>query len=518
MSLDTPVKIGLETHVQLNSTTKMFCGCKNPIHFEAAVFKILNSKSSKASSESKMSLKLKDKAFHNMKAEAFPNTITCPICLGLPGSKPNANRRAFELAAKVSIALGCDIAKETYFSRKTYFYPDMAKNFQITQYEIPLAKDGTVEMESESGKKQIRIRRIHMEEDPAKLVHVGGLGGDGKHVLMDYNRSGIPLIEIVTEPDFKSPKEARLYINKLATVLEYLGVYDSSSEASIKTDANISIAGGERVEVKNISGAKEVERALAFEYMRQKNVVARGGKIVQETRAWDDVSGTTKALRKKETEEEYGYIFEPDLPKLEVSESFKKNISSQIPELPDAKRKRLIKQYKIAEKTAESIVSSIDLANLFESAAKTVKVEIAAAWISERLMKTLNYNSITWKTSGLKQEWIIDLLKMFESGKYSDDVAERILWKMIDDRLPPLEAAKRHGLSEIDRSLNLEKTISGILAKNAKAVEDYKNGGEKSLNFLIGQLMRETKGAVDAKNAREKIIKMVKKFPLFVKT
>jgi len=492
--MEVPIKIGLETHVQLNSATKMFCGCKNPVHFQAAGFE---------SSEPG------HKNSNNLKAEALPNTITCPICLGLPGSKPSANRRAFELAAKVSIALGCSIAKETFFSRKTYFYPDMAKNFQITQYEIPLAKEGLVEMDSENGKKQIRIRRIHMEEDPAKLVHVGGLGGDGKHALVDYNRSGIPLIEIVTEPDFKSPKEARLYLNKLATVLEYLGVYDSSSEASIKTDANISIAGGERVEVKNISGAKEIERALAFEYMRQKNVVARGGKIVQETRAWDDVSGTTKLLRKKETEEEYGYIFEPDLPKLQVSESLKKDIAAQIPELPDAKRKRMITQYKIAEKTAESIASSIDLANLFENSAKTVKVEIAAAWISERLMKTLNYNNLTWKTCGLKQEWIIDLLKMFEEGRYSDDVAEKILWKMIDDKLPPLQAAKKHGLSEIDNSIDIEKIISGIITKNAKAVEDYKCGEEKSLNFLVGQVMRETKGAVDAKSAREKLIKLI---------
>lgn len=476
--MDVEMKIGLETHVQLNSATKMFCGCKNPV---------------------------------NLKAEAMPNTITCPICLGLPGSKPAANKRAFLLAAKVSIALGCKIAKETFFSRKTYFYPDMAKNFQITQYEVPLAKEGNVEMDSELGKKQIRIRRIHMEEDPAKLVHVGGLGAGGKNTLVDYNRSGIPLIEIVTEPDFKSPKEARLYINKLANILEYLEVYDSSSEASIKTDANISIAGGERVEVKNISGAKEIERALAFEYLRQKNVVARGGKISQETRAWDDVSGTTKLLRKKETEEEYGYIFEPDLPKLEVSESMKKDIASQIPELPDSKRKRLIKQYKISEKAAESIVSSIDLVNLFEEAAKKVKVEIAAGWICGQLMKTLNYNNKTWKTAGLKPEWFIELLKMFESKKYSDDVTERILWKMLDDKLPPMDAAKKHGLSSINKGIDIEKIIAGILAKNPKAVEDYKGGEEKSLNFLVGQLMRETKGAVDAKDARELISKITKK-------
>lgn len=462
------MKIGLETHVQLNSATKIFCGCRNP-----AV----------------------------LKSEAAPNTIVCPTCLGLPGSKPVLNKKALELALKVSLAFGCAVADGMFFSRKTYFYPDMAKNFQITQNEAPLSKGGYVELGEAFAKKKIRLRRIHMEEDPAKLVHIGGMGAG--NVLVDYNRSGIPLIEIVTEPDFESPKEARAYLQKLAITLEYLGVYDSTSDAAIKTDANISIEGGERVEVKNITGTKEVERALSFEYVRQKSAKARGAKIVQETRAWDADTGISKPLRKKETEEEYGYIFEPDLPRLDCMESMKKPVASQIPELPDIKRNRLIKQYNISQKAAESIVSSIDLANLFEEAAKKIKTEIAASWISERLRKTLNYNNLTWKSCGLKQEWIIELLKLFEDGKYSDDVAERILWKMIDDKMPALKAAKKYGFSEIDKQIDIEKIISEIIAKNPKAAADYKKGELKALNFLVGQLMRETKGAVDAKKARE---------------
>lgn len=477
--MDVKLKIGLETHVQLNSATKMFCACRNPV---------------------------------NLKAEAPANTLVCPTCLGLPGSKPQANKKAVELALRVSTALGGRPLNQTFFSRKTYFYPDMAKNFQISQYESPLSKGGAMEVDSEGKKRCARIRRIQMEEDPAKLVHVGGTADAEKnYVLVDYNRSGIPLIEIVTEPDFRSPKEARAYLQKLAIILEYLGVYDAASEASIKTDANISIEGGERVEIKNITGTKEIERALSFEYVRQKAAVSRGAKIVQETRAWDDVAGVTRLMRKKETEEEYGYIFEPDLAGIEISREMKKKAKMSMPELPDAKKMRFVRQYKLSEKTAESLASSIDIACLFERAAKSVSVGIAASWISERLLKTLNYNKKAWKDCGIEPAWVIELLQMFEAKKYSDDVTERILWKMIDERIPPLEAAKRHGFSQIDKTLDLDSIISGIFSKNPKAVEDYKKGEEKALNFLVGQLMRETRGAVDAKSAREKIHELAKK-------
>ncbi len=489
--MSVKMKIGLETHVQLNSATKMFCGCRNPA---------------------------------NLKGDTPPNTVVCPTCMGMPGSKPQANKKAVELALAVSIALGCRVQRQTFFSRKTYFYPDMAKNYQISQYESPIAKEGVLRIGAGGLKKAVRIRRIQMEEDPAKLVHVGGeerlrkdgatrgldAGEEEKYVLVDYNRSGIPLVEIVTEPDFDSPAEARAYLQKLAIILEYLGVYSAASEASIKTDANISISGGERVEIKNITGTKEIEKALGFEYMRQKNALARGARIEQETRAWDDVAGVTRSMRKKETEEEYGYIFEPDLAKIIISDSLKKKISGKIPELPDEKMRRFVRQYKISDAAAESMASSLDIAGLFEKAAKAVSVGVAASWISERLLKTLNYNKLAWRDCGLKAEWVIDLLRSFEEGKYSDDVAEQILWKMIEDRQPPGTVAKRHGFAAIDRTLDIDKIISGILEKNPKAVEDYKKGEAKALNFLVGQLMRETKGAVDAKRAREEILKKLK--------
>ena len=257
------IMIGLETHVQLNTRTKLFCGC----------------------------------ALEGV-ASAEPNTRTCDTCLGLPGSKPRTNAAALEKAIRIALALNCDIPKETYFSRKSYFYPDMSKNYQITQYEVPLAKNGSIRV----GDKAIGIRRINVEEDPAKLGHVGGLA-NAKYVLVDYNRSGIPLCEIVTEPHFTSPQEARAYLQKLEAILEYLGVY-VSGEGTLKSDANISLDGGNRVEVKNVTGFKEVEKALAYEITRQRASLRRGARIEQETRAWDAELNVTRSKRKKEFEED----------------------------------------------------------------------------------------------------------------------------------------------------------------------------------------------------------------------
>jgi len=374
------VKIGLETHVQLNSKSKIFCGCRNPV---------------------------------NLAEEPEPNTLLCETCLGLPGSKPRANKAIVEMAIKVAVALDCAIAKETFFSRKTYFYPDMNKNFQITQYEVPIAEGGHV---ISSGKK-IRIRRVHMEEDPSKIVHVGGIGG--RYTLLDYNRSGTPLIEIVTEPDFTSPTEARLFLQKLASILEYLGVYDSSSKAVLKSDANISLSGGERIEVKNITGTKEIEQALNYEITRQKSVLNRGGKIIQATRMWNPDAGVTKEMRTKETEEDYGYIMEPDLTKIDSLDGLAIRLKKSLPELPDQKQKRFVKQFKISDKMAESLVSDKDIAELFEFVVKKSDPKVAGTWIGVYLLKTLNWNGIRFRDSKLKKEWIADLIVMFEKGKQS---------------------------------------------------------------------------------------------------
>jgi aspartyl-tRNA(Asn)/glutamyl-tRNA(Gln) amidotransferase subunit B len=476
------VKIGLETHVQLNTQSKIFCGCRNPV---------------------------------NLQDEPEPNTLTCETCLGLPGSKPRANGAVLQAALRVALALNFSIAKETYFSRKTYFYPDMSKNFQISQYEIPLASKGWVDISLDGKHKRISLRRLHMEEDPAKLVHVGGLGG--KYVLVDYNRSGIPLIEIVTEPDFTSPEEARLFLHKLASILEYLGVYGPDSKAVFKSDANVSIAGGHRVEIKNITGTKEIEQALKYEIIRQSNMLRKGERVVQSTRMWNPDLQATQALREKETEEDYGYIFEPDLMVMEIPRAELALIRKSLPELPDQKFARFVKKYGISEKLAESLTAELDIANLFESVARKVPAKLAASWIAGYLKKTLNYSGVRFRESGLKEEWILSWLRMIEGNAFTDRNAELVIRHMVLDRLPPDEAAGKYN---VPRRLKLtltenvrlaEKAVAQVLEKNAKAVQDYKGGEEKALHFLVGLCMKETKGRMDPNELRKIVVKMAGK-------
>jgi aspartyl-tRNA(Asn)/glutamyl-tRNA(Gln) amidotransferase subunit B len=473
------VKIGLETHVQLNTKSKIFCGCKNPV---------------------------------NLPEEPEPNTLTCETCLGMPGSKPRANEAVVQEAMKVAAALNFQIALETYFSRKTYFYPDMSKNFQISQYEIPLASKGWVDISLDGQAKRIRLRRLHMEEDPAKLMHIGGLGG--KYVLVDYNRSGIPLIEIVTEPDFTSPEEARLFLAKLATILEYLDVYDPNSKAVFKSDANVSINGGKRVEIKNITGTKEIEQALKYEIIRQSNMLRKGEIVEQSTRMWNPELQATQALREKETEEDYGYIFEPDLTSIQIEKASLEDIRKSLPELPDQKYQRFIHTYFISDKLSESLVSELDIANLFESVAKQVPPKLAASWIAGYLKKTLNYNGIRWKESRLKEAWIVEVLEMFGKGKLTDRNAELIIRYMVSDRKPLDEVMKKHHiLKKADDSYmeDMRRMINSVLEKNQKAVNDYKSGETKALHFLVGLCMKKTKGRMDANEVRKIIQKLVGK-------
>lgn len=468
------IRIGLETHVQLNTESKMFCGCRNPA---------------------------------TLPEEPEPNTLVCETCLGMPGSKPRTNREAFRKGLKTAIALNCSVQRESLFSRKTYFYPDMAKNFQITQYEKPLAVSGFVEIESGGRRKRVRIRRIQIEEDPARTVHVGGVGGS--HVLVDYNRSGIPLIEIVTEPDLSSPAEARSYLSKLMSILEYLGVYDSSSKAVMKSDANISLEGGRRVEVKNITGAKDIEEALNYEILRQKSSISRGREIEQSTRMWNPELGVTQELRSKESEEDYGYILEPDLTPLRPGQLLLSGLKSEIPELPDSKRERFIREYSLSPAMAESLVSELDIAELFEHAAKRISPRVAGSWIAGYLKKSLNWNNLTFRESGLKREWITGLLSMFERGEITDRNAEIAIRKMIEERKPPEDIIKRHGLGR--ERIDLSSVVGKVLKKNQKALTDYLSGEEKAIHFLVGQVMKETRGKADAGEVRKAIEEAIRR-------
>ncbi|MBI2675768.1 MAG: Asp-tRNA(Asn)/Glu-tRNA(Gln) amidotransferase subunit GatB [Candidatus Aenigmarchaeota archaeon] len=463
------VKIGLETHVQLNTKSKIFCPCQNP---------------------------------SVLKEEPQPNTLTCPTCLGMPGSKPSFNKHVLLLALKIALALDCHIPDSIFFSRKTYFYPDMAKNYQITQYEMPLAKGGSIRITAKGKEKEIRIRRINLEEDPSKLVH------SEKCCLADYNRSGIPLAEIVTEPDFSSPEEARLYVQKLETIMEYLHAYDSSSLAVIKSDANISLSGGERVEIKNITGAKEVEQALKYEIIRQQNMLRMGKKIEMSTVSWQPELGITKLMRAKETEEDYGYIFDPDLTAINTVR-YIPGVQKELPEMPDAKHERFIRSYRISDKLAESLVSEKELADLFEKAAH-IDARAAASFIAGYLKKTLNWSNLKYRNAGLEDRWVLDIIGMLKNRRITDRNAEMAARKMVEEKLSPKQIVEKHGMEREDATTNTEISIERLLEKNKKAVSDYRRGEKKALHFLVGLAMKETRGKIDSLELKNLIIRAIR--------
>ncbi len=463
------VVIGLEVHVQLNTKTKMFCGC--------SMDGVL---------------------------DAEPNSRTCETCLGMPGSKPRVNAAAIEAGIKIALALSCKIRPEIFFSRKSYFYPDMSKNFQITQYEIPIAESGYLDVDG----KRIRIKRLNLEEDPAKLIHVGSGITEAKYVLIDYNRSGIPLCEIVTEPDISSPREARIFLQRLLSILEYLGVY-KSGEFGIKADANISLEidgkKGSRVEVKNITGFKEIEKAFNYEIVRQRNLLKKG-EVKMETRAWDAVAKVTRALRAKETEEDYGYIFEPDLTFIEISKEKISSIQKIVPELPQQKMERYMKGFGISKELAVSITGDMDMAQFYESAVRKVDPKILATWMLV-LKKTLNFNDLSIREMTLDLDKFVKLLKLIDKKELSERAGELVLRDVI---LSPEKMDELIGKYKIVEKGELEDVVKKVLGKNKKAVEDYKSGESKALQFLVGQVVRETKGKADAKDVKNLIEKYCK--------
>jgi len=451
------MKIGLEIHCQLTTQTKLFCGCPNKFVKE-------------------------------------PNTLTCEYCIGLPGSKPQLNAKAVDCGIMIGLALNCRFPSEMFFSRKSYFYPDMGKNFQITQYEIPIAAKGFLEING----KRIRIRRINLEEDPARIVHVGTIT-KAEYLLLDYNRSGVPLCEIVTEPDFLSTKEARDFLQHLSSIVEYLGVYDPNIEGSMRVDANISLA-ETRVEIKNISGFKEVEKALNYEIIRQNNLLRRGQHVVMETRAWDALGGVTRSLRIKEGEEEYGYIFEPDLPRITLDKAAIERIRAQLPELASQKITRYEKMG-IEKELAVAIASEPSMAAMFERVCAHADVQLAAKWFAGEIQKTLNYNNLRMKDTKIKPEYIIKLLKFVDSKKVTEKTAELMLRDMIINPKDPEELIM--GKARIFDEKFLEPVIKDVLDNNPQAIVDFKSGKNEAFNFLVGQVMRKTEGRGDPDTIRK---------------
>ncbi len=467
------VVIGLEIHVQLDTRTKLFCGCAT-----------------------RPAGQKKDE----------PNTRTCEVCLGLPGSKPVLNRRAVDFALKLCLALGCTVDDELIFSRKSYFYPDLAKNYQISQFERPLGKGGNITLSS--GKK-INITRVHIEEDPASLVHPPG---KAPYVLADYNRSGIPLCEIVTEPDMTSPDEAREFMKRLRAIIQYLDIFDESVGV-IKADANISIkeSGYVRSEIKNVTGFKEIERALYHEVERHRRAVKDGEALVLETRQWNAQKGVTTRMRTKETEMDYGYILEADLCVTRITSEWIRKQKAELPELPDEKEKRFIKKFGIDPADAEVISQERRLAELFEKTAQKVDAVLAARWLRHELCRVINYNKVAFENLKIDHTHLIELLLMVENRKISDPTAKKIMEELMHDAFSPKAYVKKHGLEVISGSGELEQWCRQAIDENKMAVDEYKEGNEKSLNYLVGQVMRRSKGKASPQEVSKIIQDALKK-------
>ena len=467
------VRIGLEVHVQLNKlNTKLFCGCSTNYH------------------------------------DSEPNTHVCPVCLGLPGSLPVINERAVEFAIKIGLALNCNIVEQTQFHRKNYYYPDLPKGFQTTQYDYPIASQGRIVIEGEDGERIIRITRAHMEEDPGRLQHMGSID-KSKGTLINYNRSGMTLIEIVSEPDMRSPKEARRYLDKLRSILDYLDVFNGDLEGAMRVDANVSVFYGDRVEVKNISSFKGAERALLYEIMRQKNQVRRGGKITMETRHFDEARGVTLSMRTKEEEHDYRYFPEPDLVPLRVAD-WVPEVQKTLPELPDAKKDRFTSQYGMADMHAKALTSDIKVANFYEHVALQVEPGAAAVWVADILKGELNYRDIS--VDAFKVEDMVEIIELVTGNKITERSGVEIIRTILDNGGTPAAIVKEKGLIKVEDDI-VTKAVTEALAENPEALQDYLAGKEKSLNFLVGHVMKKTAGRSDAKTTREMLLERISKLP-----
>ncbi len=469
MTLIKKIVIGLEIHVELNTKSKLFCSCPT-------------------------------------QGNESPNTRTCEICLGMPGSKPVVNKKAVEFTIKLAHALNCKLAHEIIFSRKSYFYPDMSKNYQITQYEIPIGEKGNIKI----GNKKINIKRVHLEEDPASLVHPGGID-KAQSVLVDYNRSGNPLCEIVTEPDLNSAEEARDFLKSLITILRYLNIFDPEKNI-IKADANVSIkeSGYVRSEIKNITGFKEIERALNYEVERQKHLVKDKKKLVLETRSWNAEKGITTLLRIKETEEDYGYIFDPDLVPIEINKKWLINLKKEIPELPSEKANKYVKKYKISKDDAFVITNEFALTKIFENAVKKINPVLAAKWIRRELIRVLNYNKIDITGMKINETQFIVLLNLLDKKKITDKVAQKILEKLVVENIDVADYVKKQKLELLSDVSLLEKYCKESIKENPNAVDDYKSGNENALNFVLGSVMRNSKGKFDPNKIKNMLKKLIK--------
>jgi len=470
--------IGLEVHCQLLTKAKMFCHCSTDYIGKE------------------------------------PNTLVCPVCLGLPGSLPVLNQKVVDLALRAALALHCQILPQCVFHRKNYFYPDLPKGYQISQYNLPIGVDGFLEFYSQGVKKRVRIKRVHIEEDAGKLIHEGmSLPPDTSGV--DCNRCGIPLAEMVTEPDLSSPEEARDCLMMLRNIVCYLGVSDGNmEEGSLRCDANISLSSssllGVKVEVKNMNSFRAVYRALSYEVERQKRLLEEGKPIFQETRHWDEVNGVTVSARSKEEAEDYRYFPDPDLLPFSIKEKMIEEIKSELPELPLQREERFMSEYELSQGEAEILVQDKEIADFFEDTLRDFnEPRMVCNWITTEVFKNLKELGITISQSKVTPAHLAELLKMVDKKEISGTIAKSILEEMFVSGARAREIIARRGISLISDEKELENIVREVIEKNPQSVADYLSGKEKALQFLIGQVMKETRGQADPGMAKNILIKVL---------
>ena len=462
--------IGLEVHAQLNTATKIFCGCST--------------------------------AFG-----APPNTHTCPVCLGMPGVLPVLNRRVVDFTLRMALATHCDINPESRFARKNYFYPDLPKGYQISQYELPIASGGWIEIQVAGERKRIGINRIHMEEDAGKLIH------DPLRPVsrVDFNRTGVPLIEIVSEPDLRSPEEAGAYLRQLRAIVRYLGICDGNlEEGSFRCDANVSIRPfgnrtlGTRTELKNLNSFKHVEKALQYEIMRQTEILRDGGRVTQETRLWDPDRNRSTSMRGKEEAHDYRYFPDPDLLPLTINTAWIERVRQELPELPEAKRDRFIADYGLPAYDADLLTTDRELADYFETCLETFSnPKPVSNWIMGPLLGLLNTAGKSIDASPVAPENLGRLLQLIEEGVISGKIAKTVFDEMAVSGHAPDRIVKERGLVQVSDASHIETAVEKVMAENAAEVQAYRAGKTKLLGFFVGQVMRETKGKANPQVVNE---------------
>ena len=457
--------IGLEIHCELKTKTKIFCGCATGFGAEQ-------------------------------------NTHVCPVCLGLPGVLPTVNKRVVEFGIKAGLATNCTINKYSKFDRKNYYYPDLPKNWQTSQYDLPIAEHGWVDIDVDGEKKRIRLTRIHMEEDAGKLVHSGTTIKDSATSNVDYNRTGVPLLEIVSEPDLRSAEEARAYMEKIKAIMEYIDVSNCRmEEGNLRADINVSLRPvgtkelGTRTEMKNINSFKNLEDAINYEIERQEEVLEDGGHVVQETRTCDPARGITLSMRSKENAHDYRYMPEPDLPPIVTSEETIEKYRSELPELPDARCARLEKEYGLSDYDAGIITSSRAMAEYFDAVVATgADPKLAANWIMGDLAKNLNEDGIDITKSPVSAERLGKMIGLIMKDTISGKIAKKVFKEMWTNEDEPEKIVKDKGLVQITDTGAIEAAVDAAIAANPKAVEEYKGGKKKAIGALVGQVMKATRG------------------------